>query len=69
MADNSRSFEDEVIDRLARIETRLDGLPDHEHRIRSLEASRWRHIGAVSVLSAFLSAAAEAIFVHFKGHV
>lgn len=68
MADTGRSFEDEVIDRLARIETRLDSLPDHEHRIRSLEASRWRQIGAVSVLSAFLSAAAEAVIIHLRGH-
>ena len=69
MADTGRSFEDEVIDRLARIETRLDSLPDHEHRIRSLDASHWRQIGAVGVLSAFLSVAAEAIFIHFRGHV
>ena len=52
-------FEDEVIDRLARIETHLEGIngqrADHEHRLRSLEKRQWVLAGAAAVLGPVLA--------------
>ena len=62
-----RPFEDEVIDRLARIETKLETVSDHEKRIRVLEASRWKSIGAATVLSSAFTMIVEGIFIHMKG--
>jgi hypothetical protein len=53
------TFEEEVIDRLARIETTLESMTprllDQETRIRSLEKRQWILSGAAAVLGATLS--------------
>jgi hypothetical protein len=49
------TFEEEVIDRLARIEVTLESLPDQETRIRNLEKRQWMLSGAAAVLGATLS--------------
>ena len=50
------SFQDDVIDRLARIETNqtneLAHRKDHNHRIRALERWKWYLAGAIAVGSA-----------------
>lgn len=46
----------QILDRLARIETKLDdhhsGRTDHEQRIRALEAFRWKVAGVATVVAA-----------------
>jgi hypothetical protein len=53
------TFEQEVIDRLARIETHVESaavrLSDHEVRVRSLERRQWLLAGAAAALGPFLS--------------
>jgi hypothetical protein len=53
------TFEEEVIDRLARIETTVASMPprlqDQETRIRNLEKRQWMLSGAAAVLGATLS--------------
>lgn len=56
-------FEREVIDRLARIETKLEGVDTLEKRVQSLEASANQHKGvqlflmsAVALVSGLLGA-------------
>jgi hypothetical protein len=53
--DGAFTFEEEVVDRLARIETTLKSLPDQETRIRSLEKRLWILSGAAAVLGPTLS--------------
>jgi hypothetical protein len=48
-------FEGEVVDRLARIETKLDNgistkLSDHEERIRDLEIYKWKLMGGLALI-------------------
>lgn len=49
----------EVVDRLARIETKLDAAlktkDDHETRLRSVERKQWLYAGGVAAVSAYLS--------------
>lgn len=59
-------FEREVIDRLARIETKQDAVKDHGARIDSLEKWRDRAI-AIGALLLAAPAAAWAGFQHFIG--
>lgn len=51
----SVEFQSDVIDRLARIETRLEALvtpsEDHEMRIRAIETKQSRLTGAMGLLS------------------
>jgi hypothetical protein len=54
----------EVIDRLARIETKLDGFvtntTDHEKRIRSVERKQWFVSGGATVFGALIGVFAKA---------
>lgn len=62
------SFQREVIDRLARIETHLNGLletqKDHDKRLGSLEALRVQVLSWSTALAAVVSAAATYILPH-----
>jgi hypothetical protein len=53
------SFEDDVIDRLARIETHLENTisrsKDHETRLRTLERRQWLLAGAAACLAPVLA--------------
>ena len=52
-------FEGDVIDRLARIETHLEGIKDahsdHEARIRGLEKKQWLLAGGASALGPLIA--------------
>lgn len=49
----------DVIDRLARIETKLDtliiGETDHETRLRSVERGQWKHSGSMLILAPLMT--------------
>ena len=49
----------EIVERLARIETKLDSAlsiqADHETRMRAVERKQWLHSGGVAALAAYLS--------------
>jgi hypothetical protein len=45
-------FQQDVIDRLARLEEKLDARADHETRIRALERFRWIVVGLAAAVSA-----------------
>lgn len=47
-------FESDVIERLSRIETHLEDLPDHETRLRSIENKQWLRDGGLGVMAALL---------------
>ena len=68
MPEGMTSFQKEVIDRLARIEARLDGISDHEERICALEGALERGKGfsaAISVVIGLISALIGAGVVTF----
>ena len=48
-------FEDDVIDRLARIEERVSAVPDHETRLRTVEKRQWLLAGVAVGLGPLLS--------------
>jgi hypothetical protein len=58
-------MQDDVIVRLARIETKLDAalldIDDHETRVRSLERGYWKVVGAASVIAAIVAKVTERI--------
>jgi hypothetical protein len=60
------TFEEDVIDRLGRIETNLEMVPDHETRLRSLETSHNRAAGRNGLLSVFGGGVAAFLLNHFR---
>lgn len=58
-------FRVEVVDRLARIETKLDAMGTHEARLQTLENGRSRWGGIVATASVVLSTALTLILRHF----
>ena len=56
---------DDALERLVRIETKLDsvvdGRADHESRLRHLEQWMWRAAGAAAVVGGLVGAAAGAV--------
>ena len=65
-------FEREVIDRLARIETRLDGLvdtsKDHSDRLETLEALRVRLLSWSTVVATVVSGGATYVLPLIFNH-
>lgn len=59
MIKTTMSFEEDCIDRLARIETNLQAAiasdVDMENRVRSLEKRQWHFLGALAILGALLA--------------
>ena len=59
MTNTSMSFEEDCIDRLARIETNLQAAiasdKDMEDRVRSLEKRQWHFLGALAIFGAMLA--------------
>jgi hypothetical protein len=45
-------FQQDVIERLARLKEKLDARADHEKRIRALERFRWLVVGFAAAVSA-----------------
>jgi hypothetical protein len=58
-------FKLEVVQRLATIETKVDGLRNHDGRIQSLENGRSRWGGIIAAASVVLSAVASLLTRHF----
>ena len=69
IASKMPNFEGEVIDRLARIETKTDAAVeahrDHEERIRGLEKRMWTVGGAAAVVGAVLTKLSMALHIPF----
>jgi hypothetical protein len=59
---------EDIVDRLARIETKIDtliiGESDHETRIRAVERGQWKHTGSMLVLSPLLLYVANKLGFH-----
>jgi hypothetical protein len=66
MTRDNITFEEDVIDRLARIETGLLQIPDHEDRIRALEKRQYKQLGAATLLSAIIGICADLLFEHMR---
>jgi hypothetical protein len=47
-------YEQEVIERLTRIETKIEAAADHEPRIRSLENRQWALSGGLGIVGVVL---------------
>lgn len=55
-------FETQVVERLARMETKIDHIADHETRIRTLERMIWIAAGAATAGGGVVGAALGNLF-------
>ena len=66
MTRENMTFEEDVIDRLARIETNALIVTDHEARLRIVERRQNIQTGAASILGIIGGSMASFILAHFK---
>lgn len=45
-----KTIQEEILERLARIESKMDKIADHEKRLRFLEKGFWILIGAIGLI-------------------
>ena len=64
MTRDNLTFEEDVIDRLARIETNALVVADHEARIRTVEKRQTFQLGQVSVIAAIIGLASGWLSTH-----